>query len=143
MSESKKSETPARVGMPDPVVELEWMFNRAITLCEVAAERIAAKDAEGKGRAINEALQIVETLDRAVDEALPLPMRRDLHRLYQYVQRQLIAANSLFFFGSFPVVKEVLGLLRDAFLKPVESPVESAEEKASPIVEASRPEALG
>ena len=107
------SEVP--VENPRPEELLDELFQKAVSECKRAVELIESRDARGKGTAINKALEIVETLDLALDHQVAPELCAHLESLYLYVQERLVRANIEFDAGPVAEAAKILEDLRGAF----------------------------
>lgn len=102
------------------------LFSLAIRECRSAIEGIKNHDAEAKGRAVNKAIEAVETLGLALDHSVAPEICAHLEVLYSFLIRQLSLANLRF--DSRPVEEclVVLTTLSEAFAEAIQS-VEAEE----------------
>ncbi len=98
-----------------PVEILDQMFDRALAECRVANELIGKRDAFGKGKAINRALEIIETLDMALDHTVAPELCACLESLYVFVQDKLQQANQHFDAAPLAEAMQILMTLKGAF----------------------------
>lgn len=117
MNERKASSTYRRVAVEsaDPAQVLEVLFDRALLECHRAKERIAARDAEGKGRAIGKALEIVNELEAALNHAAAPELAENLARLYTFIVARLQKATVALHAGPIGEAERILATLKDAF----------------------------
>ncbi len=115
LPKQKQEFSAVPVGTPRPEELLDELFGRAIEECKRSVELIEARDARGKGTAINKALEIVETLDLALDHTVAPELCAHLESLYLYVQERLVRANIEFDAGPVAEATKILEDLRSAF----------------------------
>lgn len=99
----------------DPVLLLNALLDRALLECDRGVERIAARDAEGKGNALHCVLEIVEALVMALDHSVAPELCSHLESLYLYVQERVETANRTFDAAPIADAVKVLCVLQQAF----------------------------
>ena len=136
-----------RVLSADGLGLVRMLYQAAIGAVQDARRHLAAKDIAARARAITKAHRILTELTSSLDHERGGEVSQGLARLYDYMSRRLIEANS---HQSDPELEEVLNLLctlAEAWegiqaTSPSESAQEPAHESrwAEPIASAPPPE---
>ena len=94
---------------------LDELFVSLLRDLDEAERLIGARDAAGKGAAINHGLAILSTLPQGLSRDAAPALCDDLARLYDFATGRLVAANLRFDATPLQDARRVLGPLRDAF----------------------------
>jgi flagellar protein FliS len=112
-----------------PLELVRLLYRAGIASVERARQCLAAGDIRGRSDAVSKAIEILSELSQSLNPAGAPEVSQRLARLYDYMQRQLLAAN--FEQAEGPLV-EVLGLLQT--LAEAWNRVQHAEPVTSPQV---------
>lgn len=109
LQQYQRVNTQTSITDADPHKLIQLLFNGAIERINMAKARMQAKDFEGKGKLINNAVGIIGGLRGFLDFDQGGELAPRLEALYEYMERTLFEANSQ---NSVAKLDEVAGLLR-------------------------------
>ncbi|HTX36537.1 MAG TPA: flagellar export chaperone FliS [Bryobacteraceae bacterium] len=130
-----------RILSADPLELVRVLYQAATRAVRKARGHLAAGEIAERARAISQAYRVLSELNRSLDHERGGDLSRRLARMYGYMMRRLIEANSQ---QSDEPLAEVLGLLAtlaegwDALKLSAEAPPEMP--KASPWAQAAQEE---
>ncbi|MBI4509599.1 MAG: flagellar export chaperone FliS [Deltaproteobacteria bacterium] len=99
---------------------LDDLFERAILECERARECIGNRDTSGKAKAVAKVIEIVSTLQAALDHSVVPAISQDLARLYGFVHEATIKGSARLDTASLEHAERILGILKSAFAEATE-----------------------
>ena len=118
----------------DPVRLVQLLYRGALEAIAAARSCLAEGDIRGRSRAINKAYGILGELGASLDHSQGGEVSRNLARLYDYLQRRLIVANSTQTDTPLAETERLLATLEEAWTA---CPTSSPETEAEPLACAS------
>lgn len=98
------------------------LYDGAVKYLDIAAEKLAEGDCEGKGMYIGKAQDVVAELNNCLDLEAGGELAENLQALYSFVHRMLSTANAERDSEKIRQCKQILAELRDAWKQVAEKP---------------------
>lgn len=110
MNQYKQVDVRASVENADPHTLIQMLINGAIERLNIAKMHMKQNNIQMKGESISSAISIIDGLRSSLDMKKGGEIAQNLEALYEYMQRQLVAANMSNKDGN---IDEVLALLNE------------------------------
>lgn len=110
MNQYKQVNVQAAIENADPHTLIQMLINGAIERLNIAKMHMKQKNVAMKGESISSAISIIDGLRSSLDMKKGGEIAQNLEALYEYMQRQLLAANVK---NKVANIEEVLALLNE------------------------------
>lgn len=110
MNHAKNAYLEAEILSAEPTRLIQILFDQAVRATMGARDCLRSKDILNRGRHINQAFAILAELQNSLDFERGGEIAKNYSRLYDYCQKQLLAAHQQ---ASDTILVEVESLLRD------------------------------